>query len=46
MTRTELLAQLLTERYGPRRLLKVERPPSPAQIRRRRRVLIGNPEEK
>jgi hypothetical protein len=45
MTRTELLAQLLTERYGPARTLEVERPLTPDQIRRRRRAILVGKEE-
>jgi hypothetical protein len=45
MTRQDLLAALLLERYGPRRAAEKERPATPAQIRRRRRVLVGGKEE-
>lgn len=46
MTADELRAVLLLERYGPLRKVLRERPPTPEQIEKRRRVLNGEDEEK
>jgi hypothetical protein len=45
MTRDQLHAALLLERYGPARTLEVERPLTPDQIRRRRRAILVGKEE-
>jgi hypothetical protein len=44
MTRQELLARLLDERYGPLATVEPERPPTPEQIEARRQVLLGDGE--
>lgn len=44
MTRAELLAALLAERFPTPEELAAERPPTRAEIERRRRILLGEKE--
>lgn len=41
----DLRRALLVERYGPLREMEKERPPAPAEIQRRRRILNGDDHE-
>lgn len=44
MTDEDLRRAMLLERYGPLREVLRERPPTPEQLARRRRVLVGEEE--
>lgn len=41
MNRVELLAEMLRERFPSLEVMEMERPPTPEEIERRRRILLG-----